>query len=122
MWMSGYFLLNALTYCCATWTLGVHPHQVRFAEVAEPLLPPGELPPAQAVRSKTRKPSTEIAGITRRRRPAFADLRMVPPRTALNNLCAPDQRFCRRCVRLPEMICSCKGSRRPIVICGTPAM
>ena len=44
------------------------------------LLPPGELPPAQAVRSKTRKPSTEIAGITRRRRPAFGDLRMVPPR------------------------------------------
>src|SRR5436309_624875 len=78
-WMSGYFVLNALMYCCATWTLGVHPHQVRFAEVAEPLPPPGEPPPAQAVRSKARKPRMEIAGITRRRRPAFGDLRMVPP-------------------------------------------
>src|ERR1700692_1436764 len=65
-------------YCCATWTEGVQPHQVRLAEVAEPELPAGE-PPAQPAARRARKITIERAGIARRRRLVVGDLRIVPP-------------------------------------------
>src|SRR6266852_8067850 len=77
--MFGYTLLNALMYCCATWVLGVQPHQVMVAEVAGPALPDVEPPPPQAARQSARKLRIESAGITRRLRLTFGDLRMVPP-------------------------------------------
>jgi hypothetical protein len=49
-----------------------------LAEVAEPALPDDE-PFAQAARNSTRKLRIEIAGITRRLRLTFGDLRIVPP-------------------------------------------
>src|SRR5713101_2566301 len=50
-----------------------------LAEVAEPALPDVEPPPPQAARKSARKLRIESAGITRRLRLTFGNLRMVPP-------------------------------------------
>jgi hypothetical protein len=72
-------LLNAVMYCWATCTLGDQPHQVRFAEVAEPEPPDGEPPPlAQAAVRTVRQLAIRTAAIDRRRRLLVGDF-IVPP-------------------------------------------
>src|SRR5512146_1710148 len=67
-------------YCCATWVVGVQPHQVILADVAEPAPPPGDEPPAQAASESASRPSTGSAVITRHLvRLSFGDVRMMPP-------------------------------------------
>jgi hypothetical protein len=70
--------LNALMYSWATCVVGVQPHQVTLADVADPALPDVE-PPPQAARKIARKLSMERAGMTRRLRLMVGDMRMVPP-------------------------------------------
>jgi hypothetical protein len=64
-------------YWAATWVVGVHPHQVMLADVAEPLLP--AVPPPQAARTSARKLRTEMTGIVRLRHLMLGDVRIVPP-------------------------------------------
>src|SRR5690242_14345554 len=95
-------------YCCATWVLGVQPHQVMLAEVAfpapPPLLPP---PPAQAASRKTSRLRIGIAGNTRRLRLSFRGAVIVPPGPEL-----PTEPGC-RCLGVPLCRNSCVRHRLP---------